>query len=81
MTLTDCNHPTHKVILGEDLTTNYCHVLQPAVPLLINGEFRESTATDFIDVTNPVSVQLVLCSTVWFNPRAQKQSLLSAALA
>ena len=28
--------------------------LQPSVKLLIDGEFRESQATDWVDVTNPV---------------------------
>jgi len=35
--------------------------MQPSVPLLINGEFRESTATEHIDVTNPVSTTLFSC--------------------
>ena len=32
-------------------------VVQPTVKLLINGEFRESEATDWVDVTNPVRKQ------------------------
>lgn len=28
--------------------------LQPSVKLLIDGEFRESQATEWVDVTNPV---------------------------
>ena len=35
-----------------------CLCTQPTVKLLINGEFRESEATEWVDVTNPVRMQL-----------------------
>ncbi len=32
-----------------------CDGMQPTVKLLIDGEFRESQAAEWVDVTNPVS--------------------------
>lgn len=37
---------------------------QPSVKLLINGEFRESQATEWVDVTNPVRNLLAILSIV-----------------
>ena len=38
-----------------DCLFRLCGALQPTVKLLIDGEFRESEATEWVDVTNPVS--------------------------
>lgn len=53
-----CKSSANDICIFEALALHRLHIifnLQPGVPLIINAEKRESVATEFVDVTNPVS--------------------------
>lgn len=52
------NLSSHCQNCGSECLSSLFYPVQPTVKLLIDGEFRESQATEWVDVTNPVSSPL-----------------------